>query len=425
MFCGECGAKNDKNSKFCEKCGSKLEVVEETKEEKKNKENVKNENKVTETNESIIKEPRKKLPTKYKVIIGIVVVICLLLGIGYKVGSDLTSPKHIAKEYIEAVINSDADKLYEYLNLDGDKTFVSKKIFKDAYEKNASEKSNVENYKITEVSYGKEGLTAKVKFTYTVKNSSNVKTASVDLVKENGKKYFIFDKWKIGDVFESATLKDYTIKAPKDTKITFAGVELTDKYLDKKESTTTQDVYVLPLVFTTKNKVEAELNNGIKVEKDVTPSNYRNSYTVEFDKDDLSNEEKEKLVDDFKNILTDLYTNAIEGKKYDEIKDKYSDVSKEFQENYDDFVDDLLNASTVLKKIEFKNGNVYSIDLDDDSNLEVEVKISYDYTVEYKIGEEVKTSDKSDSDYMTLVLSRDKDGYKLIDIDDVDTYFYR
>jgi len=412
MFCGECGAKNNNKDAFCSECGAPL-VHEET-------------SKQGDTT-NVVKTPKQPMSKKNKIIIAIVAVVVVLLGIGYKVGSDATDPKKVAEDYIQATISQDGDKLYKYLEIEGDKTFVNKKVFKNLLKDNKSDTSKIENYKITDVEYGEGKLTAEVKFTYTMKGSSKEKTSSINLIKEKEKKLLLFDNWKVSEDLSSTTIEDFTIKATKGSTVTYAGIKLTSKYLDKDESTSKLDVYVLPQVFTVETKVKAILPNGMEIEDEVTPSSYRNSFTISFDEDNLSSAAKEKITTKAKSALTTVYTNAISKKAFSEFKSSFEhgklDLSK-FETNYTSFLSDLEDWSTKLTSIEFTNVSIYDAEINEDGNLEVEVKANYDYSVTYtNWSDEVKTHEDSDYSYMTVVLAIDKNEYYVIDAYDLEDYF--
>ena len=199
MFCGECGAKNKKTDTFCSECGAPLEQ-EVTKE--------------TGTTHTTV-TPRQPMSKKNKIIIAIVAAVVIVLGIGYKVGNNLTSPRKIAEDYIKATINNDGEKLYKYIEIEGDTTFASKKVFADLM-KDTKPTNEIVNYKITDVKYGDSKLSAKVTFKYTTKNSSSEKTDTVNLTKQKGNKYLIFANWKISDLSaDNILVEDFTLKVPK------------------------------------------------------------------------------------------------------------------------------------------------------------------------------------------------------------------
>lgn len=413
MFCGECGAKNKKTDAFCQECGAPL--TQEVKEEKNT------------TVQKVVK-PRQPMSKKNKIIVAIIAVVVVVLGIGYKVLSDMTSPKSIAKDYIQATINQDGNKLYKYLELDGDKTFVSKKIFTELL-KNSMGDTNVSNYKITDVEYGSNGLTAKVKFVYTMKDSSSEEDGYVSLVKEKGKKYLIFDNWKLADMSSSnMVVKDYKIQVAKGAKVTYAGIELTDKYMDKKSTDSNMDVYILPQVFTTTATLKAVLPSGFEIEENVTPSSYSNVHTVSFNEDNLTDDAKNKIIDKSKNVLMTLYESAISEKEFSEIKGSFEHNGvdlKKLEKSYSGFLSNMKSAYRTLTSIEFTDISIYDLELTDDGFLEVELSLNFDYSTKYTSwSDEVITDSDDDYDYVYLTFTYDNGEYYLVNFDSLQYYFY-
>ena len=87
MYCHECGTKNDKDDDFCSECGTKLE-----------KEDLK-----------------KPMSSKTKIIIITCVSLIVIFAGLFLTGKYLTGPKRIAKDYIDALVSNNVDKLYNYL----------------------------------------------------------------------------------------------------------------------------------------------------------------------------------------------------------------------------------------------------------------------------------------------------------------------
>ena len=398
MFCSECGAKNKEGDAFCSECGAKLNIDDKSSNNKPSK----------------VKKPMSK---KNKLCLIILVAVLVVIGILYKVGSDLTNPKTIAKNYIQAVIDNDADALYKYLDIDGDTTFVNKKIFKEIMKENETE-TDVINYKIVDVDYEKGGLSATVEFKYTVKNQSTERSDRINLVKEKGKKYLIFDNWKVSlDINDSAIVKDYELEVIKGSTVEFYGIKLTDKYLDKKKSDDDSDVYVLPQVFNIGTNIKVSLPNGMSFEDTVTPSSYNSSYRFDIDEDNLSEAEKTKIEDAAKKSLTTLYSNAISKKSFSEIKSNFEsngiDLSK-LENDYNEFVSDLSDASSKLTSIEFTKFSIYDVQINDNNYIEVEFDIRYNYSVQYESwDDELKTNNSSSYSYIILLVFRRPQRYLL------------
>ena len=413
MFCGECGTKNKKGDAFCKECGSKLESVEVT---------------TNKTKKEVSNAPKKPMAKSTKIIIGVVAVVVAALVALFIILGNITNPKNVAKEYIQAVVNKDGNKLYNYLNIEGDSTFVSKNVFNN-YIKEKIKDDAVTNYKITEVEYSTGKLQATVRFTYTTKNSSSEKTGKVTLTKDKSKKYLFFDNWKINDSIDTAVVKDYTLKVTKGSTLTYGGIKVDKKYLDSSKSSTEYDVYVLPQVFGYETVVKAVLPSGLEIEEKVTPSTYYSTHTVSFDEDTLTDAAKNKIIEVAKKDLNTIYTSAIAKKSFADIKSNFDvkgiDLTK-FEQSYNNFVIKLGNESNILTSFTVTNASIYDIDLDSNGYLEVEFKVNYDYAIKYTdYSNNEKTHSDSDYDYMTVTLTYKNGTYYLVNINELETYFSR
>lgn len=395
MFCANCGKELKKGAKFCGECGSKV---------KKAKFDFK----------------KNKLAIIISAVVAVLVICLVTLNI-------LTSPKHVASKYIKASINKDSNALYSLLDLDGDKTFISKKTFKKIIESNTKD-SNIENYKIGEVTYGVSNLMAKVKLTYTTKGGSSEKTRYIILNKDKEKKFLFFDKWTISDYnATNIILKDYKIIVPKDTKVIYGGVKVSSKYLDKDNSNDKIDIYKLPQVFTAKTDIEVTLKNGIKVKEEVRPGFISNQYKLKITGDNLSEEDAKKITKASKESLEIVYKSVIENKSFDDIKSNFKakDLTN-LEKSYTSFSKNLNSQSNVkLTSITFDDIDIYNATIDNDGNLVVTLKTKFTYKVTYPtldIEKEVKS--RTNTSYFILVFDISSKNYNLVDVENLKTYFY-
>lgn len=412
MFCGECGAKNEKNSQFCSECGKPLEGEQTT------------------SNNPVSNKPKERKPMskKNKIIITVGLAFVVILGIGYKVGSDLTNPKKIAEDYIKALVKMDGNKLYDYIEIDGDTTFASKEMFTNML-KEDSDEAEIINYKITDIEYGDSKLSAEVTYKYTTSSSTSERTDTVNLTKQKNKKFLIFDNWKIADLSsDSLLIEDYVVKVPKDAKVVYGGVEVASKYLNQEKSTTKLDAYVLPKVFIYDTTVKATLTNGIELEDETRPTSYRNSCTLEFDEDSITDSTKEKLISKTKESLTTTYNNAIAQKEFSEIKAtfEYGNIDlSDFEQSYQTLVTKLKSTSRTLTSIEFTDMSIYDVSLTTEGYIEVEVRASFDYTTKSTSYNGEETTDEDDDyKYITATYSYDNGEYHLVDLTKLQYYFY-
>lgn len=417
MYCAECGNKLKKTDKFCGECGALVEK-EELVEEKSNK----------KSNTPSSNSEKKPMPKQTKIIIGVIVAVVVCFFTTYQILAKQYEPKKVAEDYLNAVMKKDTDRIYKYLNIEGDTTFVSKKTFNEGM-KEALSSTNVEEFKVTKVEYEENKTIAKVSYSYKLKDSDSEKTSSINLEKSDSKNLFFFDDWNLeNDVYDSLVVKDFKITVPKDAETTFEGIKLTKKYLDSKESTDSKDVYLLPQVFSKESTIKAKLSSGIELEKKVTPSSYRDYITISFSSDTISDKTKKEMQKEVKQDIETLYKAALEGKSFDDIKDTLvieKDNLEDLTSDYNDFVSTLNSNSNKLKSIKFTDTSLSSL-YDDDSELTIRIKAKYDYTVEYtNYNDETETKDTDSTGYFSIVYKYENGKYTMLEIRNLVTYFSR
>lgn len=409
MFCGECGAKNNKDAVFCEECGAKLrEVKEEPVKEKKTGR----------------KKNLKKLNKKNKIIIAVVAILVVGLFIGYKVLEQKASPKTLVEKYLTAINQQDYNTLYNLIKSDNASPFMSKDAYVEAMKKEITEKNMLGSITIGNVVYENAGLNAKVTF-----NSSELSdnltpstdSLSIKLTKAPGKQYLFFDNWQIDDetILTFDTVKDYYLGVPKDTKITYGNVVVGNKYIDDNKKTSKENFiyYKLPEVLKTTTKVTFELPDGLKIEKDIVPSSYSSSYQLSITKSDFSEKQQETLTNQAEKDYKTIINAVIEGKEFKEIKNNFSKKLSldDLEEEYNDSLEDIEDSSYKISNYNIKSTRLYSIYLGDDYLYGVRVYISYTYDVQRKSDSSSTPSDRTRSGYYTLYYTYE-DGYKLVDV---------
>lgn len=447
MFCSECGTKNKKKSLFCENCGHKMEEnnsvetekvievskkdeikveskketenkkvqVKETNEQKKEiikKDNNEVENEVKQNNVESIKPKNKKHIGLYILI----VIIAALVGC-YLYFSNLFSPKKVAEEYFNALVNADFDKLYEYFDIENSE-FTSKKIFKKSLE-DGYEKVAIENYSV-EKPKSKDGLTSTVKISYILTGKKDTESFEVELIKQKDKKMLIFDSWKV-KVDNYDVVKDYKFTLPKGSTLEIEGIKVKDKYLSDNKD---MDEYIIPSMFNTSYDIKVKLPMGIEIEDTVFVDNY-GSYSPKIDLEKLSEKQINKFEKAIKNSLEDLYDNAKENKSWDSIEDdfdyKNADLAN-LKKAYENLAKSI-NSSSTLKSVDFKSIDIKSASINKNGYLLLSFKVVYDYVVEFKSGDETKTNSSNDSDIMDFTYDYVDEEYKLVNASSLNTYF--
>ncbi len=382
MFCENCGTKAKEGANFCEECGTPL---------KKRKPN-----KVTKQIKKVIKKPKKEIPKKTKIIIGIVLALVILATISLLIVSNSVKPQTVVAEYFDALKDTDVDKIYSYLDVQ-DKDFTSKEAFENLLTANSDQ---IVNYSITNTTISTDGLEAKVTVKY-ITEEDDSDSVTINLIKESDNKLLFFSNWKIEPDFE--IVNDYQIKVIKDSEVELAGIALTEDYLDAEESDDEFDVYVIPELFKTEYPVKVTYPMGITIESTLNTDSFINSKTLSFSLNDISEEDQTKIEKAVIENIQYIYDSALANKDYDSIKEKFYS-NDDLEEAYDNFKTRLENRSDDLDSITFTDVKINRIYLDDDGYLNVSFKINYEYKTD--------STSQEDSVYSSISFVYD-DEYKV------------
>lgn len=411
MFCAECGTKNKSDAQFCESCGHKLE-------NEKPKKTVKTKSQATKN------ATKKEISKKNKIILAIGTIIVVALAIVYFILNNMTKPSTIAEKFFNATMSYDAEAMYEYLDVK-ESEFTTKEVFKKIIDSSKDEDDvpTVVNYTVGKSIPATDKLSTTVTITYMLKNSDNSNTLDVKLIKDKNKKWLIFDNWKV-NVSGFDIVDDYEIKVMKGSKVKVEGVEVSSKYLNKKESDDSFDVYTMPAMFETTYNIVVTLPIGVDIEDKMRVSE-GNSYTYSLSLDNLTDEVKTKIQDSVKSSLQTLYDGAKDKKSFDDIKAsfEYKDADlSELKEEYEKLTNNI-SSSITLTSITFSDVKLSRVNINSEGNLYVSTKVSYSYSLTYQSGEETKTNDSKDTDYVYLTFDYADDTFKLIDVSSLNTYF--
>lgn len=414
MYCGGCGTKIEQDDKFCGNCGAV------------------NNNQESKTNPVNDSKPRQPMSKQKKIIMGVVALVVIALAVVYNQLSTLTSPKEIAKDYISAVVEKDADKLFKHVNVDKNNPFVSKKVFNEIVKTSTDDdksETDIESYTIKNTEYSSDKKTVKIKVSVKLKETSYENDLIVSLTKQDKKKWLFFDNWKLSESeTKSLFVKDYKINAPTGSKVTYAGIDVDKKYLDKSKTTSTTDVYILKQVFSVATDIKVELPSGFKIEKSITPSQYSNSYTAKISLDNLDSKEQQKITDIVKNDLDVIYDGLINKKEFKDISSKLScsgEDTKKIEANYKELLSDSETSSTTLTSIDFTVLKLTDLDITDDGYYKFDIRIDYKYSIKYTntFSEEEQTKESSKYSYIDFTYSNKDNKYKLVEVDELVSYF--
>ena len=369
MKCNKCGSKIKKDDVFCPECGKNL------------KENI------------LTKIGRILYNNRIKIFVTLIFII-LLISI-FNIICYVTGPVYMAKKYIKAAANNNYTEIYNLLDVD-DSVIVSKKIMKEKIER-----LDIDAYKLDEVNIiGDEAL---VTFKYEYNNEINY--VSVLLRNSMIKKYYLFDNWKI---LSSKVANNVVIKVPKNSIVKLDNINI--KEFKKEEDN--YDIYSIDEMFVGEYKILIELEKGLKIEDNV---NIKSNETYTIGNIELEDKIKENLINQLESTFNNLYSNAI-----NEIS--YNDTGlNKFKYEYNYLKESLKNNNYILTDISFSDIDISEATYT--TNLEVTFNLNCNYTVEYKLNEEVKTYSGSGNTKVKVNFNVEKDIYTLDSISNLPISF--
>lgn len=246
-------------------------------------------------------------------------------------------------------------------------------------------------------------------------------TYEIRLTKEKEKQFLFFPKWTMNEdeLLDMNTLEDFDLIVPKDTEITYGGVKVTEKYKNKEEKDEDTVTYTLPQVITATTKVEYKLPGGLEVEKEVTPSTYNTSFSLNILASDISKKSQTKLTDTIKNTTEAMMKGIIDNKDFKDIKSNFakeedSEYYQDLEDEYADYKKDIEEEDSELTKFNIEDIEIYSIGFTRSYELSVRVRISYNWTEKDK--ETNKTEENDNYSYYTYYMVPEENEYKVVGI---------
>lgn len=377
MFCQECGAKNAEGSIFCEKCGTRLEIPVITRTPEIQKTQQQYAGPISQPiSQPVSQSVSKPMSKKSKILLACIAVICIAVAVLYNVAKQQCSPEKYAEKYFLNVMNGEWGKAYNCLDIT-ETQFINKDNFISSQEN--QEKIKVNTYKVNDVKNYKESLGTVVDITYRLKGDTENSAFSVSLNKQSGKRFFLFDTWKVSPT--DYLSEDFSIHVPSGTVVNFDGVELDSSYINQDDTTYTN--YIIPELF--QGNYDLLLTHENMEDVNATISTYDASYYL--DQMTLKEEATTAIVTAASEALQSFYSVGLSNADFSEVADYFSEdqtIRDEAKNGFEYFADNL-NSDDGL--------GLYQIGLHDftgntsyefiDGVLNVYIELTYNYDASY------------------------------------------
>lgn len=473
MFCEKCGTKIEDNSLYCENCGAKIEHDRIEKNEVKIDATIESEvhsdignnaeseanakqndimkpetktnmkqipqsevvyNPVTQINKEqpdiaqpyVTRAPVYKAPMQKgkRIFIAEIILLVILAVVFYKVGEKQYSPETVADNYFKAEAAGDWEQLYEMMDLP-DSPLMTAELFANTMQ--STKVRDITNYTVeagADLFGGDKDIVRDFTCEFVVKGKSGTSTENISVVKQQEKKWLIFDEWKVSP--SDNVVDNFAVYIPFDANAAIAGIDLNE--LDsnpQKEGSRLK--YILPQMF--EGKYEIRVNAPYRAEYadsvDVTP--YNNTYYA--DNMMLESNILETVEPICTEFLEKYYENSlIEGNSYEQFVESVKHIiSENYEESYNyEKAANLLNYNEKVTKMNIKS-ITYSYNYKgqtDDGNLTIAVNANVNYSIDgYRINrgwwteKETKEpfSERADEAYGSFVLELVDGQWKILE----------
>lgn len=329
MFCENCGAKMEENSVFCANCGTKNEANSIATVPVTTEQNILPQEAATVQKVVQVVPKEKQPPRKGAKMLALEIVVLLAaVAAFFFVATKLSQPETVAKQYFEAKNKGNWEKAFQMLDLPESK-LLKKEIYMSTVKQNKIK--DITNYKVESSDWPYNTNTDIVQnFTcsYMAAGETSMHTENIQIVKQKGKKWLIFDSWKVSP--EESLSKEYTITIPKDATGELNGIALEE--LAAAEDDYYGKSYKLPACFpgTYALKVMAPYRQNLETNIGITAygSYYADDMTAQ--PDILRQVEPQCSA-----MIKEYFASAIDGASYEEFCDKVKDlVTKDFDGTY-------------------------------------------------------------------------------------------
>ena len=191
------------------------------------------------------------------------------------------------------------------------------------------------------------------------------------------------------------------MKFPKNSVVTIDDIDI-KKYLDEKSSTDDSDIYKIDYMTTGEYQVKVTLEDGTEVSDTITISDNQ-SYSL--GQITLKDEQKLKVQELAKNLMTDLYTGIMNDTSATEMG-----YNSDIQKIYKDLKYQYKQSNFKINQIEYTDLEVISAQYNSDSKLEVTFQTEYNYTITYNTDTNYSGTNRG---YVTIVFDYSNNSYTI------------
>lgn len=319
-------------------------------------------------------KPKSNVHKHHGLIIAIAILAVLIVASigGFLYLKQETSPKKVAENFFLAVMNQDADTLYDQLDL-VESDFINKIALASMVQQ--SPKIELNSYAITLQDTSNLGKTYQVE--YKKKGSSETLTLIIRLINQSKKRYFLFDSYKVDS--SDMIVENYMLKVPVGSQVKLDNIELTEELLDKKQVSEGYDTYIIPALLDKEYNLTVTKDGKKEVTETIQLNNNYQVTTME-----LSAKSASVLIKQASDDIKRLYKAALQRQPYGDIKERFTsdyDTIEQRATDYDTFVNRLSKENGAgIVSLSFRD---ISGEITSTEGTKVGVSIGYNAEIDY------------------------------------------
>ena len=387
MFCEKCGAQIVDGALFCEECGAKVQNEQPDMEVQKQAQAVppvmpQVVPPVTPQavppvmpQATVPVVPRQPMSKSLKILLIEVAVLAIAVFAFFKIGEKTFAPETLANQYFMAESKGDWNMVFDMMDLPSS-AMLTKEMFLKSVEEN--QLKDITNYKVTERASSKVATDAMLKTfecEYMPTGGTYMNTETIQLVKQQDKKWFLFEEWKVSP--SSQLVENFMITIPADAEATLEGITL-DELAGKPDSSENGvKKYTLPKAFPGEYELVVKAPYRMDYVETIDISSYNSVYVNNMQ---MEANILEAVVPQCNDVVEKLYKNALNGVDYATFCEVIDDsIAESFDATY--FYEDRMQRlsqreyeeyhEVAIPEIEYSFYNAYTNY--ESGNLQVEI----------------------------------------------------
>ena len=334
MFCEKCGAQIEDGALFCEACGAKVQneqpVVEVPKQPQAAPTVMQQAVPTAMPQPTAPAAPKQPMSKSLKILLIEVAILVIAIFAFYKIGEKTFDPETRANQYFMAESKGDWNAVFDMMDLPSS-PMLTKEMFLKSVEEN--QLKDITNYKVTERASSKEATDAMLKTfdcEYMPTGGTHMNTETIQLVKQQNKKWLLFEEWKVSP--SNQLVENFSITIPADAEATLEGISLDELAGKPDTSVTGEKKYTLPKAFPGEYELIVKAPYRVDYVQDINIDTYSwfNVNSMRIEENIL-----ESVAPQCNEAVEKLYENALNGVDYTTFKQALGDsITENFDATY-------------------------------------------------------------------------------------------